>query len=55
MASVVAFVILAVTATTMVTQTTYARTYTMCVPGYHSVTPKQGGEIICVPDTNTTK
>jgi len=45
-ASIVAFVILAVAATTMVTQETYARTWIdPCDPGYHIT--NQG----CVPDT----
>jgi len=45
-ASIVAFVMLAVAATTMVTQETYARTWIdPCDPGYHIT--KEG----CVPDT----
>ncbi|MGA8083206.1 MAG: hypothetical protein WB988_15245 [Candidatus Nitrosopolaris sp.] len=55
LASVVAFVILAVAATTWVKQETYARTW-MCSPGYHSVTdPNSNTGQRCVPDTNTTK
>jgi len=45
-ASIVAFVMLAVAATTMVTQEAYARTWIdPCDPGYHIT--KEG----CVPDT----
>ncbi|MGA8080935.1 MAG: hypothetical protein WB988_03665 [Candidatus Nitrosopolaris sp.] len=55
LASIVAFVILAVAATTMVTQETYARIWE-CPPGTHSV-PDPNSSIgqRCVPDTNTTK
>ncbi|MFY9869547.1 MAG: hypothetical protein WAK17_07500 [Candidatus Nitrosopolaris sp.] len=53
LASTVAFAMLAVAATTMVTHETYARSWT-CNPGSHLVT-EPNGLPRCVPDTNTTK
>jgi hypothetical protein len=53
LASIVAFVMLAVAATTMVTIEIYARTWT-CNPGSHLVTDPNGLPR-CAPDTNTTK
>jgi len=53
LASFVAFAILAVAATIIVTQETYARTWT-CNPGSHLVTDPNGLPR-CAPETNTTK
>ncbi|MGA9151690.1 MAG: hypothetical protein WBZ36_14020 [Candidatus Nitrosopolaris sp.] len=51
--SFMAFVMLAVAATTWVKQEIYARTWT-CNPGSHLVTDPNGLPR-CAPDTNTTK